>query len=292
MNPVTDPLLYSEAEVERWDREWLNYLLLQYQEQLTPHSAYPHQPELSENPLETINAYMGNHATLLVYAPGSAIRDRWVMEFGCGCGNLGKLIARYVNTYVGVDCSGLALAIARLVSPKNTIYLHANDVEELARLHGKIDTLVSRFFWIHQNLETGRRVLRIVEPLLKSGGRVYLDFFWPNPLEAVGFWRTDVGRGRAGTSGRHRPRWPNRRGTTCRESETSKFPGTAAGPSRSHGSWKARVWCRPGIQSCRGPVARFHPPPRWPCRARERRACAAAPQRPRSPGAPAWRRPR
>ena len=192
MNPVTDPLLYSEAEVERWDREWLNYLLLQYQEQLTPHSAYPHQPELSENPLETINAYMGNHATLLVYAPGSAIRDRWVMEFGCGCGNLGKLIARYVNTYVGVDCSGLALAIARLVSPKNTIYLHANDVEELARLHGKIDTLVSRFFWIHQNFETGRRVLQIVEPLLKSGGRLYLDFFWPNPTEAVGFWRTEV----------------------------------------------------------------------------------------------------
>lgn len=37
-------------------------------------------------------------------------------------------------------------------------------------------------------------MLPIVEPLLKSGGRLYLDFFWPNPQEAVGFWRTDVDR--------------------------------------------------------------------------------------------------
>jgi hypothetical protein len=64
----------------------------------------------------------------------------------------------------------------------------------LALHGGRFDTLVSRFFWIHQNFETGRRVLRIVEPLLKSGGRLYLDFFWPNPTKAAGIWRTNGAR--------------------------------------------------------------------------------------------------
>jgi SAM-dependent methyltransferase len=189
-----ESLIYSDAEVERWDREWLNYLLREYPYQLKPHTAYPNRPELPDDPLEMINVSLDAWATLLVYVPGPAIQDKSVMEFGCGCGNLGKLIARYTRTYLGVDCSKLALAIARLVSPSNATYLHANDVEELTRLYGTVDTLISRFFWIHQNFETGRRVLRIVEPLLKTGGRLYLDFFWPNPTAAVGFWGSDVGR--------------------------------------------------------------------------------------------------
>jgi SAM-dependent methyltransferase len=192
-----DSLIYSEAEVERWNREWLSYLLEQYPQQLSPYTAYPERPELPENPLQMIDVSMDGWATLLVYAQGSAIRDKQVMEFGCGCGNLGKLIACYARTYLGVDCSPLALAIARLVSPANATYLHVNQVDELARLSGTVDTLISRFFWIHQNFETGRRVLRIVEPLLKSGSRLYLDFFWPNPQEAVGFWRTAVDRVRS-----------------------------------------------------------------------------------------------
>jgi hypothetical protein len=173
-----DSLIYSEAEVARWDREWLSYLLREYPQQLSPYTAYPQRPELPEDPLRTIDVSMDGWATLLVYAPGSAIRDKQVMEFGCGCGNLGKLISCYARTYLGVDCSPLALAIARLLS-------------------GTVDTLISRFFWIHQNFETGRRVLRIVEPLLKSGARLYLDFFWANLEEAVGFWRTEVDRVRS-----------------------------------------------------------------------------------------------
>jgi hypothetical protein len=50
---------------------------------------------------------------------------------GCRCGNLGKLIARYCDTYLGVDCSQIALAIARLVSPSNCTYLHVNQHAEL-----------------------------------------------------------------------------------------------------------------------------------------------------------------
>lgn len=197
MKTTPDLVVYSAAEVERWDREWLNYLLTQYPQQLAPFHAYPDRPELTEDSVRTIDLSVGNGGALLVYAPVSAIRDKVIMEFGCGCGNLGKLIAAYARGYLGVDCSPLALAIARLVSPENATYVHVNNKEGLERFYGEVDTLVSRFFWIHQNFETGRRVLRIVEPLLKAGSRLYLDFFWPNSKEAVGFWQTAVDRVRS-----------------------------------------------------------------------------------------------
>jgi hypothetical protein len=193
MEQLESPL-YSEAELERWDREWLNYLLREYPQQLSPHTVYPYRPELPDDPLQTMNVSVGNDTFLQMYAPGSAIMGRKVMEFGCGCGNLGKLIAHYADSYLGLDCSRLALAVGRLVSPANAAYVHVNELGELGRMTATVDTWVSRFFWIHQNLAMGPRVIRIGQPLLKTGGRLYMDFFWPNPAEAVGFWRTDVWR--------------------------------------------------------------------------------------------------
>jgi SAM-dependent methyltransferase len=184
MHPSPDSLLYSDAEVERWEREWLNYIFHGYRRHFTPYTAWPDRPDLPEDPLETIQVSVGNETKLHVYAPGSAIVGKSIMEFGCGCGLLGRLISHYARAYLGIDCSRIALAIAPLVSPPNATYLHVNQTEELSRLYGAVDTLVSRFFWIHQNFETGRRVLRIVSPLLKPGGRLYLDFFWPNAAQA------------------------------------------------------------------------------------------------------------
>lgn len=180
----------SEAEIARWDREWLSYLLAEYPQQLRPYTTYSKRPELPEDPLQMIDVSMGVWSTLMVYAAGAAIRDKHVMEFGCGCGNLGKLVSCYARAYLGVDLSPLALSIARLVSPPNAVYLHPNQTGELDRFAGTVDTVISRFFWIHQNFETGRRVLNVVEPLLKPGGLLYFDFFWPAPREAVGFWAT------------------------------------------------------------------------------------------------------
>jgi len=180
----------AAAEIERWDREWLNYLLQEYPQQLRPYTTYPDRPALPEDPIQMLDVSMGAWSRMLFYASGSSIRDKNVLEFGCGCGNLGKLVACYARTYLGIDFSPLALSIARLVSPPNAVYLHPNQAEELDGFAGTVDTLVSRFFWIHQNFATGRRVLKAVEPLLKPGAVLYFDFFWPNPGEAVGFWKT------------------------------------------------------------------------------------------------------
>lgn len=103
------------------------------------------------------------------------------MELGCGCGNLGKQLGRYVHSYLGVDFSTMALQIARLVSPMNCVYQHVGDAGALSKHHGTIDTVVGRHFWIHQNLRLARENLRYLEPFLKPGGRIYADFFWPDP---------------------------------------------------------------------------------------------------------------
>jgi SAM-dependent methyltransferase len=116
---------------------------------------------------------------LLLYCPREAILGRRVMELGCGCGNLGKLLARYAASYLGIDFSTLALQVARLVSPDNCTYLHVRDVAAQRPWHATIDTVVSRHFWIHQNLEMGRHVLSFLADFLYPGGRLYADFYAP-----------------------------------------------------------------------------------------------------------------
>jgi hypothetical protein len=103
------------------------------------------------------------------------------MELGCGCGDLGKQLGRCVRSYLGVDYSTLALKIARLVSPPNCQYHHVSDLTRLAAHHGSIDTVVGRYFWIHQNLQLARENLCYLDPFLRPGSRVYADFFWPDP---------------------------------------------------------------------------------------------------------------
>ncbi len=186
-------LTYSAEEVDRWNREWLtNYLIREFREQLMSYAAFPHRPALPEDPLQVLKFDLGSgwQSMLKLFCHGSALEGKAVFEIGCGCGNLGKLIGRYVESYLGVDCSEVALAIARLVSPPNCIYLHANDHAELRRYRGTIDTIVGRWFWIHQNFESAQRLLRFLVPFLKADGRLYFDFFRSGTSAEESTWIT------------------------------------------------------------------------------------------------------
>jgi SAM-dependent methyltransferase len=185
-------LAYDDAQIERWDREWANYLVTEHRHQLLPYSAYPDKPALPETCTQLMDIRLGSgQLPLSLYCRGSDLLDRSVMEMGCGCGNLGKLLGRYARRYLGVDCSRLALGIARLVSPDNCVYVHVNEHEELRRSFGRMDTIVSRFFWIHQNRESAERLLPFLESFLRPGGRLYMDFFCPAPARAAdGFTNT------------------------------------------------------------------------------------------------------
>lgn len=176
------PLLEcTPQDVERWNAEWLDYLSREWRQQLTPYTALPDKPPLPEDPLKMIYLSLGLGWNLAVYCDRDALEGQRVMELGCGCGNLGKQLGRYVRSYLGVDYSTMALQIARLVSPSNCIYVHVSDREGLEHHRGQIDTVVGRYFWIHQNFELARRNLDFLETFLRPGGRLYADFFWPDP---------------------------------------------------------------------------------------------------------------
>jgi SAM-dependent methyltransferase len=178
---ASPPLACTEREVERWNGEWLAYLRTEWELQLTPYTAYPGKPPLPDSPFELLKLRLGHGWPIALYCDRDALEGKQVMEMGCGCGNLGKLIARYVGSYLGTDYSTLALKIARLVSPPDCAYVHVADREALAPFFGTVDTVISRYFWIHQNLRLAGWNLEFLEMFLKPGGRLYADFYWPNP---------------------------------------------------------------------------------------------------------------
>jgi SAM-dependent methyltransferase len=179
--PVVPPLECGEREIHRWNEEWIEYLRREWPYQLTPHHAYPDTPALPGSARELIDLTLGYLGPLSLYCDADALAGRRVMEMGCGCGNLGKLLGRYVAAYLGTDYSTLALAVARLVSPSNCRYVHVADRAGLASFFGTVETVVGRYFWIHQNAELAGHNLDFLARFLAPGGRLYADFYWPDP---------------------------------------------------------------------------------------------------------------
>ncbi len=174
------PSACSPADVERWNKEWLRYLGREFENQLRPHTAYVGKPPLPAQAIDVVDHEVGPRK-LHVYVEPDALEGKKVMELGCGCGHLGKLIGRYTDSYLGVDYSTLALRIAALVSPDNCHYVHVADESGLEPWLGRIDTVVARHFWIHQNFQLAGWNLEFLARFLRPGGRLYADFFWRDP---------------------------------------------------------------------------------------------------------------
>jgi 2-polyprenyl-3-methyl-5-hydroxy-6-metoxy-1,4-benzoquinol methylase len=180
---VSPPLECTQAEVDRWNDEWIDYLRREWMYQFIPHNELPETPPLPDDPMDMLRVSVRPGWELGLYCDRDALEGKAVMEMGCGCGGLAKQAARYTQTYLGTDYSTLALMVARLVSPPNCTYIHVGDKAGLSRHFGRIDTVVSRHFWIHQNMLQAGRNLDFLALFLKPGGRLYADFFWPNPAE-------------------------------------------------------------------------------------------------------------
>ncbi len=178
---ASPPLECTEREIQRWNGEWLAYLRDEWEVQLAPYTEYPRKPPLPDSARSCLDFEIRPGWPIALYCDRDALEGKRVLEMGCGCGNLGKLIARYTDSYLGTDYSTLALKIARLVSPPNCSYVHVADRGGLAPFFNTIDTVIGRYFWIHQNLKLGRWNLEFLELFLKPGGRLYADFYWPDP---------------------------------------------------------------------------------------------------------------
>lgn len=169
----------------RWDREWILYL--------TTENMYTHlarSTDLSivdtpsgKTPSEMFNLRLAsNHqlgfdVPLRIWCPGDAIVGSNVLEMGSGCGIVPKQIAPFCNRYLGLDYSTLALTIARATTPEHCLFHHACDWNALAAEAGRYDVMIAREFFIHQNAEGARSILRLARYLLKPNGVIYADFF-------------------------------------------------------------------------------------------------------------------
>lgn len=188
MEPVFPQV--SPSDVDRWDREWMHYFAT---EDRSPHLIESRKlrvirPDLGAlaeaEVFSTVLTARHDGAAmtpLRVWIKGADLVGKNVLEIGCGCGWLGKQLGLVCQSYTGIDYSQFALAVARGNSPANCSYLHISDRAEISALEGQLDTLVGREFFIHQNFENAKWVLRLGAFLLRTGGTVSADFYLPNP---------------------------------------------------------------------------------------------------------------
>jgi hypothetical protein len=174
--------------VDKWDREWMIYLSTEAKEpHLVRYSSLERiaditrmgRREVFNTALTRFKSGDGN-ALMRIWARGEEIVEKDVVEIGAGAGFLGKQLGLICRSYLGLDISQIAVAMARGTSPSNCEYLHMWEREGIFGAFGTRDTMVGREFFIHQNFDNALWVTALGEKLLRPGGVMAADFYLPN----------------------------------------------------------------------------------------------------------------
>jgi SAM-dependent methyltransferase len=166
----------EKRAARRWDELWLHYLRVEGPAQL---AELPPGYELPPD-------RKGMLDQLFVHCEPHDIRGKRVLELGSGLGWLAKRLAPFC-TYRGIDWSPLAVSLARVHVPRAR-FLTVAEVGRLWAPWHKVDTILGRNFFIHQNFDSTVALLRFSRRVLRSGGRLFADFYWvesPSAVEAV-----------------------------------------------------------------------------------------------------------
>jgi len=181
-----DFLTVTADDVLRWDREWCRYLSrVEGSRYFTSKLAYTKRELALGERIGTLTRdelynTRGPMSDLRIWYDGADLARKKVAEIGCGPSQLGRDLAPVVAEYVGLDYSDLALSIARLTCADNCRFCGLWDKERIRELRGTRDTIICRHFFIHQNLGNARWVLRLANYLLRDGGVIVADFYWPD----------------------------------------------------------------------------------------------------------------
>jgi len=182
----------SVDEVSRWNKEWMQYFSSEPAgPHVLPYEYYQSTPALDNvanlNAEAVFNLTLAHNTAgerdydLHIWVPGRNLLQKAILEIGCGCGLLGKELGLIASSYLGLDYSRIALAIARGVSPANCRYLHISDRDAIKQSAETMDVMVGREFFIHQNFANALWVIRLGKFLLRPGGTIHADFYWPDP---------------------------------------------------------------------------------------------------------------
>lgn len=175
----------AKAITERWDKEWMRYFSLgkdysfYYYIMDTPNYALSVTPSqiAKFSPKEVYDTHFYKKVGGGVWAYGSDIVGKNVLEIGCGPGIFGRMSSRFTLGYTGIDASQFALYIARLTSPATCLYIHLYDPDALAGLAKSSDFTFGRNFFIHHNYEDSLWLLKFLRDLTKDEGIILADFF-------------------------------------------------------------------------------------------------------------------
>lgn len=184
--PGLEFLSVTEDDVLRWDREWCRYLArVEGSRYFTSKVRYTQRELALAQGLRTLwrdALYLarGPMSELRIWYDGADLAGKKVAEIGCGPSQLGRDLSPLVTEYVGLDYSDLALSIARLVCAANCRFVSLRDQPSIRALRGTRDTVVCRHFFIHQNAGNAAWVLRLANWLLRPGGLIVADFYWPD----------------------------------------------------------------------------------------------------------------
>jgi len=184
---VTSAAFQSKAveDTHRWDKEWMRYLSngkdywFYFYDMSSENYALAVGPAKIEKmtPEQFYATKFYKNIKGRVWASGSDLVNKDVLEIGCGPGVFGRLSGRFSRSYTGIDVSQFALSIARLTSPKTCRYVHLYDTAGLEALAKSADVSVGRHFFIHHNYDDSLWLLRFLRDLTRDGGLIIADFF-------------------------------------------------------------------------------------------------------------------
>lgn len=184
-------VLHNESTRARWDNEWLEYFRLTYAPAYFRRYSLDFPPgdpvakRMVEAPGEGLfNCVIAPELNALsIHCTKEDIVGKKIVEIGCGPGYLAKQVGLVAEQYLGLDHSELALSVARLVAPDTCVFHNLSEQDQYVKYRGMMDAMIGRFFFIHLNYDSARWVMLLGTELLKSGGRIFADFYRAN--EAV-----------------------------------------------------------------------------------------------------------
>jgi len=176
-----DFLPFSRKDSMKWDIEWLRYFVKPSSDVYLKRYKDVPVPDIASMTREQV------WDVLRIWADGSDMVGRQILEIGCGMGYLGKQLGQVAKLYLGVDHSPMALYIAHLVSPESCNYSTMDDLGRITKYKGSMDIMVGREFFIHQNWSNAVIVLKLAHYLLIPGGLACLDFYLSDDSVSQGF---------------------------------------------------------------------------------------------------------
>lgn len=133
---------------------------------------------------ELIHTISGLPASVAgVYAHGSEIVNKKVVEIGSGLGIASRGLAFNAKRYLGIEASKMAVHITNNMASSNMRFYHVSQTRELSDVRGGFDTAVAANVFMHQNASHALATLQMASRLLKKGGVLRGNFSNLNPVE-------------------------------------------------------------------------------------------------------------